>query len=122
MPQQSASPELEPDDSLAPPAVAGPSTLSWWLTPAKKLEAEAQHLYEIEEEGTSGETPIIAIATVILFLLPIFLFMLGLVFAAYSSQAEPGDIRTRRVHVGRVAVPARYDQGSAFANSVVLLS
>lgn len=83
MPHQSANPELENHGSLGPPTPSGPSTSSWWATPVKNLETEARHLLEIEEEGSAGETPFIAIATVVLFLLPIFLLMLGLVFAAY---------------------------------------
>ena len=51
--------------------------------PIQKLEQEAHHLHEVEQLGESGETPFIAIAGVILFLLPIFLVMAGLAFAAY---------------------------------------
>jgi hypothetical protein len=53
------------------------------LRPVRRIEAEAHHLLEIEEVGESGETPLIAILGVILFLLPIFALMLGLAFAAY---------------------------------------
>ena len=38
---------------------------------------------EIEREGESAETPLVAILGVILFLLPIVLLVLGLAFAAY---------------------------------------
>jgi hypothetical protein len=53
------------------------------LRPIRKVEAEAQHLHEVERAGDLGETPFIAILGVILFLLPIFGFMVGLAFAAY---------------------------------------
>jgi hypothetical protein len=51
--------------------------------PVEKVEAEAAHLHEIEERGEAGVTPFIAIGGLILFLLPIFLVMVGLAFAAY---------------------------------------
>jgi hypothetical protein len=51
--------------------------------PVEKLEAEAQHLHEIEQRGESPATPLIAFGGLILFLLPIFLVMLGLALAAY---------------------------------------
>jgi hypothetical protein len=57
-----------------------------WATvkrPVQKLEDEAHHLHEVEEEGESGEAPFIAILGLILFLVPIFLLMLGLAMAAY---------------------------------------
>ena len=53
------------------------------LRPVRKIEAEAQHLRELEETGESPETPFIAILGVVLFLAPIFALMLGLAFAAY---------------------------------------
>jgi hypothetical protein len=52
-------------------------------TPVRKVEEEAHHLHEIEHEGESAETPAIAFLGLILFLLPLFLVMLGLAFAAY---------------------------------------
>ena len=51
--------------------------------PARKLEAEAEHLHEIERAGEAPETPFIAILGVFLFLFPIFCVMLGLAFGAY---------------------------------------
>ena len=54
----------------------------WVLRPIRKVEAEAHHLHEVEIVGDSGETPFIAILGVVLFLLPIFAFMLGLAIAA----------------------------------------
>jgi hypothetical protein len=51
--------------------------------PVQAVEAEAQHLQEIERAGESPETPFIAILGVALFLLPIFLVIVGLAFAAY---------------------------------------
>ena len=55
--------------------------------PVEKLEAEAEHLHDIEQRCESGATPFIAIGGLILFLLPIFLVMLGLAFAAYYLAA-----------------------------------
>jgi hypothetical protein len=52
--------------------------------PVHAVEAEAHHLHEVESTGESGETPLILILGVVIFLLPIFLVMLGLaVLAAY---------------------------------------
>jgi hypothetical protein len=51
--------------------------------PVKATEAEAEHLRDVEEKGESGETPFIAILGIILFLVPIFLVMVGLAFGAY---------------------------------------
>jgi hypothetical protein len=51
--------------------------------PVRGVEAEAEHLRTVEQEGESGETPFIAILGIILFLLPIFLVVLGLALAAY---------------------------------------
>ncbi len=52
-------------------------------SPVQKIEDEVHHLQEVEREGESAETPAIAFLGLILFLLPIFLLMLGLAFAAY---------------------------------------
>jgi hypothetical protein len=51
--------------------------------PVEKLEEEAHHLHEIERRGESAATPLIAFGGLFLFLLPIFLVMLGLALAAY---------------------------------------
>jgi hypothetical protein len=51
--------------------------------PVREIEAEVEHLVEIEQAGESAETPLIAFLGLILFLLPIFLVMVGLAFAAY---------------------------------------
>ena len=51
--------------------------------PVRNAKEEAHHLHEIEQEGESGETPFIAILGIILFLVPVFLVMLGLALAAY---------------------------------------
>jgi hypothetical protein len=51
--------------------------------PVREIEAEVDHLREVEREGESGETPFIAILGIILFLLPIVALVLGLAFAAY---------------------------------------
>jgi hypothetical protein len=58
-------------------------TSRWALRPIRKIEAEAHHIHEIEQAGESGETPFIALFGVVLFLLPIFAFIVGLSFAAY---------------------------------------
>jgi hypothetical protein len=51
--------------------------------PLREIEAEAKHLLEVEREGESAATPLIAILGIILFLTPIVLAILGLAFAAY---------------------------------------
>lgn len=51
--------------------------------PVQEIEAQAEHLLEVEREGESETTPLIAILGVILFLTPIVLLILGLAFAAY---------------------------------------
>ena len=51
--------------------------------PVQEIEAEAEHLLEVEREGESETTPLIAIFGIILFLAPIVLVILGLSFAAY---------------------------------------
>jgi len=53
------------------------------VRPVRKLESEVHHLHEVEQEGESGEAPFIAILGIVLFLIPIFLLMLGLALAAY---------------------------------------
>lgn len=47
------------------------------------LRDEAAHLHELEVEGESAATPAIALLEVILFLIPVFVVMAGLAFAAY---------------------------------------
>jgi hypothetical protein len=51
--------------------------------PVRGVEAEVEHLREVEEQGESGETPLIAVFGVILFLIPILVVIAGLCFAAY---------------------------------------
>jgi hypothetical protein len=51
--------------------------------PVREIEAEVDHLVEVERKGESGETPFIVLIGVVLFLLPIVLLVLGLAFAAY---------------------------------------
>jgi hypothetical protein len=53
------------------------------LRPLRKVEAEADHLRDVEQHGEAGSTPYIAVLGVFFFLLPIFVFMLGVAFAAY---------------------------------------
>jgi hypothetical protein len=49
----------------------------------RRAKSEAHHLHEVEQEGESGETPFLATLGVFLFLVPIFLVIVGLAFAAY---------------------------------------
>jgi hypothetical protein len=58
-------------------------TFARFRHPLRKIEAEAEHLREIERAGESAETPFVAILGIILFLLPIVVVVLGLAFAAY---------------------------------------
>jgi hypothetical protein len=51
--------------------------------PVHEIEAEAEHLHEIERAGESAATPLIAFLGLLLFLLPIFIVVLGIAFAAY---------------------------------------
>jgi len=51
--------------------------------PIEKLEHGIEHLHDIEARGESGETPFIAMAGVILFLLPIAAFIAAAAFIAY---------------------------------------
>ena len=51
--------------------------------PVREIEAEVEHLHELEHEGASEATPLIAILGIVLFLLPIVTVILGLAFAAY---------------------------------------
>ena len=51
----------------------------WLRHPFRGTGAEAHHLYEVEQAGTSAATPLIAFLGLILFIVPIFLVMLGIV-------------------------------------------
>lgn len=53
------------------------------LDRGRRLETDAVHLHDVEKRGEEAATPFIAVGGVILFLLPIFLFLLGVAFAAY---------------------------------------
>ena len=53
------------------------------MHPVRGVESEARHLYEIEREGESGETPFIAMLGLAVFLGSVFLVMLGIAFLAY---------------------------------------
>jgi hypothetical protein len=55
----------------------------WLRHPLRGIEAEADHLREIERAGESGETPYIAMLGLLLFLAPLFLLIVGLAFAGY---------------------------------------
>lgn len=54
----------------------------WLRHPIRTVELEAHHLHEIEQEGDSGETPLIAILGLLLFLLPLALVIMALAFSA----------------------------------------
>ena len=58
-------------------------TFSFLRHPVRKVESEAGHLHDVERAGESPETPLIVIVGLILFLIPIFLLIVGLSFAAY---------------------------------------
>jgi hypothetical protein len=58
-------------------------TFARFRHPVREIEAEVEHLRDVEREGESGETPFVAILGIIIFLLPIVLLILGLAFAAY---------------------------------------
>jgi hypothetical protein len=49
----------------------------------RKIEERAHELHEREFEGESAETPFLAAAGVLLFLIPIVLLIIGIVFAVY---------------------------------------
>jgi hypothetical protein len=49
----------------------------------KRAENEVHHLHEVEREGEAGETGYLATFGVFLFILPIFLVILGLALLAY---------------------------------------
>ena len=51
--------------------------------PLREIETTSERLVEIEREGQSEATPLIAILGIIFFLTPIVLLILGLAFAAY---------------------------------------
>jgi hypothetical protein len=51
--------------------------------PVREIEAEVEHLYEIEPAGESGESPFIAVLGLMFSLLTIFVLTAGLSFAAY---------------------------------------
>jgi hypothetical protein len=50
--------------------------------PIQRIEAETHHLREVEQAGESGETPAIAIAGLVLFLLPLAVLFMLLAFGA----------------------------------------
>ena len=58
-------------------------TFAFLRRPAQEIEAEVEHLHEIEAVGESAATPLIAFLGLIFFLLPIFLFFVSVAFAAY---------------------------------------
>jgi hypothetical protein len=58
-------------------------TFGFLRRPVRELEAEAEHLLEVERKGEDETTPFIAILGIMLFLAPIVFVILGLSFAAY---------------------------------------
>jgi hypothetical protein len=55
----------------------------WFRRPVRTIEDEAHHLHGIEQEGSAGATPFIAILGVLLFLLPIAAFLMIVAFSAF---------------------------------------
>jgi hypothetical protein len=55
--------------------------------PVQKLEAEVEHLHEVEERGEAGSTPFILYGGLVLFLLPLVLLLTALTFAVYYLAA-----------------------------------
>jgi hypothetical protein len=58
-------------------------TFIWLRRPVRKIQAEADHLREVEQAGESGETPYIVMLGLLFFLVPLFLVIVGLAFAGY---------------------------------------
>jgi hypothetical protein len=54
------------------------------LRPIRGAEHEAHHLHEVEQQGESGVTPLIAILGLVFFLGSIFLVLLALALLAYN--------------------------------------
>jgi hypothetical protein len=54
------------------------------LRPFRGAEHEAHHLHEIEQQGQSGVTPLIAIGGLVIFLGSIFVVLLALALLAYN--------------------------------------
>ena len=55
----------------------------WARHPIHAVEDEAKHLHDIEMEGSSGATPLISIAGVAMFLLPVLIVVMGTALALY---------------------------------------
>ena len=55
----------------------------WTRHPIQAVEEEAKHLHDIEKDGTSGATPLISIAAVGMFLLPVVVVVMGVALALY---------------------------------------
>ena len=55
----------------------------WTKHPVRAAEDEARHLHDIEKEGTNAATPLISIASVAMFLLPVIVVVMGTALALY---------------------------------------
>ncbi len=55
----------------------------WW----SRVRAAARELHAVETEGSSAATPAIALVEVFLFLVPIFIAIAAVTFAAYYLSA-----------------------------------
>jgi hypothetical protein len=55
----------------------------WVRQPIQTVEHEAEHLHEIELDGSAGATPYIAILGVFLFVVPLAAFLMIVAFSAY---------------------------------------
>jgi hypothetical protein len=55
----------------------------WTRHPVRAVEDEAKHLHEIELEGENAATPLLSIASVGMFLLPVIVVVMGTALALY---------------------------------------
>jgi hypothetical protein len=53
------------------------------LRPVRGVDLEVHRLHQVEQAGDSGETPFIAVAGLLVFLVSVFVLMLGVSFLAY---------------------------------------
>lgn len=75
-----AAPLFEARRSLG---TAGRAALDHMLRPLRSAEAKAHRLHALEREGETGLTPLIALLGLVSFLVPVFIVILGVAFAAY---------------------------------------
>ena len=84
------SPALEQDVTRVSRRLAGGIRRAALLDPRRPIrtiEREAHHLHEVEQAGASEYTPWIAILGLVLFFVPVFVFMTAIAFtAAHFAQ------------------------------------